>query len=74
MEDKERFLDALRRAEAMAEQIAKDACRNVDKGNPAALDAARRALEILRKAEELRRQAEEDLKAFHDPQASDTAV
>ena len=72
--DKERFLDALRRAEIIAEQIAKDACRNVDQGSPAALEAARRALEIHQKAQELRRQAEEELKAFQEPQASNTAV
>ena len=73
-EEKERFLDALRRAEAIAEQIAKDACRNVEKGSPAALEAARRALEILRRAEALRMQAEEGLRIAQEQQAQDAAV
>ena len=72
-EDKERFLETLRRAEAIAERIAKDACRDVDRGTPAALEAARRALEIHQRAQELRRQAEEELKATRTQNGSDEA-
>ncbi|HEY0837199.1 MAG TPA: hypothetical protein VGE72_25025 [Azospirillum sp.] len=55
------YLDALRRAEAIVEGLARAACENAVSGRPADLEAARMALEAHRKARELREDAETQL-------------
>jgi hypothetical protein len=55
------FLAALRRAEALAAEIAKTACASAVSGRGADLEAARMALEAHRRAKEMREQTEADL-------------
>lgn len=58
---RQRFLEAMKRAEAIAQQMAKDACAGVSSGREADLDVARQAMEAYRRAKELREQMEAEL-------------
>ena len=58
---RQQFLEAMKRAEAIAKQMAKDACAGVGSGREADLEVARRAMEAYRRAKELREQMEAEL-------------
>ena len=55
------FLEALRRAEAIAEAFARGACQSAVSGRQADLEAPQRALDAFKRAKEFRQQVEQEL-------------
>lgn len=60
-EQRRQYLEALRRAEGLAEELARAACNAAASGRDGDLEVARMALESHRRAKDLREQAQAEI-------------